>query len=84
MVGCGLVTGRETMSSLSPRQTEILNLVAEGEPDKMIGARLGISENTVETHMRAILARLEARNRSNAVYRFFGVLAGRATKAGTA
>lgn len=49
---------------LSPRQAEIARLVAAGETNKGIAARLHISENTVEHHLSSIFARLGVRSRS--------------------
>jgi DNA-binding NarL/FixJ family response regulator len=43
---------------LSPREREVLQLVAEGKTSKMIGVDLGISENTVEIHRRNIMQKL--------------------------
>jgi DNA-binding NarL/FixJ family response regulator len=54
-------------SALSPREVEILTLIAEGETWRGIAERLFISESTVKTHTRHILARLDARNRAHAV-----------------
>ncbi len=48
---------------LTPRQCEILNMVAEGLSYKEIGAALAISENTVKYHMGEILQRLHLKNR---------------------
>lgn len=54
-------------SMLTPRQTEIMTLVAEGYRNKEIGAVLDVDEETVKTHMRKAFLRLEARNRAHAV-----------------
>lgn len=53
---------------LSARQREVLVLVAEGLLDKQIAATLGLSVNTVNNHLRAILQRLGARGRQHAVW----------------
>jgi len=45
-------------SSLTLRQREILQLVAEGKTTKEIGLRLSLSENTIETHRRRLMRRL--------------------------
>lgn len=45
-------------SQLTPRQREVLRLLAEGCTVKEIGRRLGISEKTVETHRAQLMARL--------------------------
>jgi DNA-binding CsgD family transcriptional regulator len=52
---------------LSPRQTDILRLVAAGRTNKEAAAALGIAETTVEWHVANILVRLEASSRAEAV-----------------
>ena len=52
---------------LTPREQEILTLLAEGLVNKEIAVRLGISEHTVKTHLAAIYEKLEAANRAEAV-----------------
>src|SRR5439155_838567 len=52
---------------LSQREHEVLRLVAEGYSNTMIATRLHLSESTVKTHVEALLARLNARNRAEAV-----------------
>jgi DNA-binding CsgD family transcriptional regulator len=54
---------------LSPKETEILTWVAGGKTDDDIAAILGISRNTVDTHMRSIFRKLDAGNRVTAVVR---------------
>jgi DNA-binding NarL/FixJ family response regulator len=49
-------------SSLTPRQQEILRLIAEGETTKSIARRLGISVKTVETHRSQVMTRLDIRD----------------------
>ncbi len=51
---------------LSEREREILGLIAEGHTDSEIGRRLHISVNTVQNHVKSILRKLEARNRTQA------------------
>jgi DNA-binding NarL/FixJ family response regulator len=55
-----------TPEALSPRETEVLGLVAEGLANKEIAATLSISENTVKTHVRHILDKLGLRSRTEA------------------
>ncbi|MEO7201988.1 MAG: helix-turn-helix transcriptional regulator, partial [Candidatus Tumulicola sp.] len=50
--------------SLSPRQRQIAELVAEGVTNRVIAQRLNISEHTVEHHLSSIFARLGLRSRS--------------------
>jgi DNA-binding NarL/FixJ family response regulator len=54
-------------SLLSEREIEVLNCLADGLTTQQIAARLYISENTVKTHIRHILEKLEASNRTEAV-----------------
>jgi DNA-binding NarL/FixJ family response regulator len=44
---------------LTPRQVEIVQLIAEGHRNSEIGSLLGLSEKTVETHRRQLMARLD-------------------------
>src|SRR5688572_10493080 len=55
--------------SLTPREIEVLELVAEGLPNKAIAARLGISDQTVKFHVASIAGKLGAANRTDAVRR---------------
>ncbi|MCL6647275.1 MAG: response regulator transcription factor [Chloroflexi bacterium] len=52
---------------LTPREREVLQLIALGLPNKTIAQRLGISEHTVKFHVAAILGRLGAASRTEAV-----------------
>ena len=52
---------------LSPREQEVLELVAEGYSNSMIATRLHLSENTVKTYVENLLSRLNARTRAEAV-----------------
>jgi DNA-binding NarL/FixJ family response regulator len=59
---------------LTPREIEVLELVAEGRPNRGIADRLGISDQTVKFHLASISGKLGAANRTDAVRR--GVRAG--------
>lgn len=50
------------VSMLTPREREVLRLVAEGVRSASIGRRLGISESTVEVHRRNVMHKLELRS----------------------
>jgi DNA-binding NarL/FixJ family response regulator len=54
---------------LTPREFEVLNLLAEGLTNKAIAHRLTISEHTVKFHVNAILNKLDAQSRTDAVVR---------------
>lgn len=53
--------------ALSPREVEVLALLAEGAPNKVIARRLDISVHTAKFHVAAILAKLGAANRTDAI-----------------
>jgi DNA-binding NarL/FixJ family response regulator len=53
--------------ALSPREQQILQLVALGRENKQIARELDISEATVKTHIKGIFARLDVRSRAEAV-----------------
>ena len=55
------------MTPLSPRQTQILNQIAKGHPNKWIARCLGISEQTVKNHVTSIMDKLDANDRTHAV-----------------
>ena len=54
---------------LTPREHDVLALLAEGLPNKAIADALGISDQTVKFHVAAIIAKLGATNRTDAVRR---------------
>jgi DNA-binding NarL/FixJ family response regulator len=55
--------------SLSERETQVLRLVALGHSNKRVAAALGISEETAKGHVKSILAKLNATDRTHAVTR---------------
>jgi DNA-binding NarL/FixJ family response regulator len=57
---------RLTTSSLTPREVEVLSLVASGNRNKEIAYALSISEETVQGHMKHILAKLGVNDRTRA------------------
>jgi DNA-binding CsgD family transcriptional regulator len=72
-----LLTAGETFSApsgqdqrqaqLSDRELEVVDLIANGFTNGEIGTRLFLSEETVKSHLRNILAKLGAKNRAHAV-----------------
>jgi DNA-binding NarL/FixJ family response regulator len=62
---------RETQlpEPLTPREIQVLELLAEGLPNKAIARRLGISDQTIKFHVASISGKLGARNRTDAVRR---------------
>ena len=57
---------RELMPLLSPRETDVLRLIAQGMANKQIAAELALGEATVKTHVRHILEKLDAPDRTRA------------------
>ena len=60
----GVVSARQP---LTPREIEVLGMIAEGLGNKIIAARLGISEHTVKFHIASIFVKLNAGSRTEAV-----------------
>jgi DNA-binding NarL/FixJ family response regulator len=56
-----------TDDALSPREIDVLRLIAGGNANKEIAARLSITEETVKGHVKNILAKLGASDRTHAV-----------------
>jgi DNA-binding NarL/FixJ family response regulator len=73
LVSAASTAGRATRADathgqdLTPRETEVLRMLAEGLANKQIAARLGISDHTVKFHVAAIFMKLGAGTRTEAV-----------------
>ncbi len=63
------VRAAELAEPLTPREMEVLDMLAEGLPNKLIAHKLGISEHTAKFHVNSILAKLNAGSRTEAVMR---------------
>jgi DNA-binding CsgD family transcriptional regulator len=67
---------RRSGTALTNRETDVLRLVAAGEPTRRIAGQLGISAETVDTHIRAGMRKLGARTRTEAAALAFATGAG--------
>jgi DNA-binding NarL/FixJ family response regulator len=54
--------------NLTPRELLVIDLLREGKPNKLIAAQLDMQENTVKVHVRNILRKLNATNRTHAAF----------------
>ncbi len=61
------VSDARRASELTPREIDVLGHLAQGQANKQIAARLGISERTVKFHVSSIFRKLDASNRTEAV-----------------
>ena len=62
----GAPTATALPDGLSPREAQILGLVAEGLSNRQLGGRLAISEHTAANHIRSILRKTGCANRTEA------------------
>lgn len=62
-----LAEWRERLESLTPREREVLSLVVDGAPNKVISATLGVSLKTVEAHRARVMDKLQAPSLSHLV-----------------
>ena len=58
------------LRQLSERELQVVNLLCNGSPNKIIARQLGITESTVKVHVKAILRKTHARNRTEAALLF--------------
>jgi two-component system, NarL family, response regulator LiaR len=63
----GAIHAADPAEELTPRETEVLRLVALGRSNKETADALGVSEETVKTHVSHVLAKLQAENRAQAI-----------------
>jgi DNA-binding NarL/FixJ family response regulator len=64
------VAAAAEMAELSPREREILELLAAGHPNKTIADRLGLTDGTVRWHLRHVYDKLHVRSRTEAALKF--------------
>lgn len=65
-------TNQLSMAHLSPRETEIMELLAEGLLYKEVAERLDLTLGTVKQYAHGIYQKLGAQNRTEAINNFFG------------
>jgi DNA-binding NarL/FixJ family response regulator len=64
------VTAAAEVEELSPREREILELLADGFPNKVIADRLGLTDGTVRWHLRHVYHKLHVRSRTEAALKY--------------
>lgn len=69
---CEITARREKKAALSPRELEILQWIARGKSNSVIGEILGISRHTVDTMMRRMFEKLDVNDRTSAAVRGLG------------
>jgi DNA-binding NarL/FixJ family response regulator len=67
VVASKLLRRMQENSALTAREREVLHLVAIGRANKQIANQLSVSERTIKFHVSSILAKLDARNRTEAI-----------------
>jgi two-component system, LuxR family, response regulator FixJ len=68
---------RERLTSLSPREREVLELVTQGKANKMVAGDLGVSQRTVEIHRAHVMQKMEAGSLAELVRMMMSVAPGR-------
>ncbi|MBU1358620.1 MAG: helix-turn-helix transcriptional regulator [Gammaproteobacteria bacterium] len=74
-----MVLNESSSTLLTPRELEVLNLIARGLTAKLIARYLGISVNTVRTHRDNLRRKLGARNTAHLGFLHAALTSGRAT-----
>ena len=62
-----MIDAADPREHLTPRELDVLRLLALGRANKEIAADLGITEETVKTHVGHLLAKLQVENRAQAI-----------------
>lgn len=57
----------EALDEISPREVEVLDLVAQGHTNRAVASLIGVKQETVKSHMRTIMAKLGVNDRTHAV-----------------
>ena len=64
---------REDTDELTPREKDVIELVASGMQNKQVASELGISEHTIKLHVHHIIAKLGVRNRTEAATKYLSL-----------
>ena len=56
------IASHPLVSTLTPRERDVMDYVARGKPNKIIAAELGVSQRTIEAHRARIFQKLRVRN----------------------
>jgi DNA-binding NarL/FixJ family response regulator len=67
------VNGDSAVGALTPREREVLALIAQGKQNKMIAAQLSLSEHTIKLHIHHIISKMGVSNRTEAAAAFFQI-----------
>jgi DNA-binding NarL/FixJ family response regulator len=70
------IVPKKTMIDLTPREQQVFAALKLGLPNKLIAAKLSLSENTVKMHIQHIMRKCSAHNRTEAVLRWSERLSG--------
>lgn len=63
---------KSRLSSLTNREREVLELLTNGDSNRELGQRLGVSPRTIQKHLQRIYAKLGVKNRMAAAVHFMG------------
>jgi len=74
-----VLSGERRIADLTPRESEVLALVADGRSNPEIARELGLSLKTVQNHVSNVLAKLQVRDRTQAALRMRGLGSDRQT-----
>ncbi|CAD7044364.1 DNA-binding response regulator [Pseudorhizobium endolithicum] len=65
---------RKRAALFTEREAEVIDALTRGKPNKIIAYELNLRESTVKVHIRSIMKKLNARNRTEAIFKMSGIL----------